>query len=212
MSPGKLPLPPEREGRARVLPLPSALHAEGGRGFALPAGTLLLKASFLFAHLFCLPELGKLLGPAVLWQGWGLGAGLPPDELSNNLHLAPLLAGTLPHLVPLQVTGRRLWKNVYDELGGSPGSTSAATCTRRHYERCGWGGSRTAPPSQGVVQEWGGLRIYYGQGWARMSTGVWGMHPAVQGSPGGQPSCRPPGQAGRGSSGCLHCPQKSARL
>ncbi|KAM8794575.1 AT-rich interactive domain-containing protein 5A [Eudromia elegans] len=33
------------------------------------------------------------------------------------------------------VTGRRLWKNVYDELGGSPGSTSAATCTRRHYER-----------------------------------------------------------------------------
>ncbi|XP_036119410.1 AT-rich interactive domain-containing protein 5A isoform X3 [Molossus molossus] len=34
-----------------------------------------------------------------------------------------------------RVTGRRLWKNVYDELGGSPGSTSAATCTRRHYER-----------------------------------------------------------------------------
>nr|XP_033805491.1 AT-rich interactive domain-containing protein 5A isoform X2 [Geotrypetes seraphini] len=33
------------------------------------------------------------------------------------------------------VTGRRLWKNVYDKLGGSPGSTSAATCTRRHYER-----------------------------------------------------------------------------
>ncbi|KAJ8400964.1 hypothetical protein AAFF_G00389210 [Aldrovandia affinis] len=33
------------------------------------------------------------------------------------------------------VTARRLWKNVYDELGGSPGSTSAATCTRRHYER-----------------------------------------------------------------------------
>ncbi|XP_041856545.1 AT-rich interactive domain-containing protein 5A [Melanotaenia boesemani] len=33
------------------------------------------------------------------------------------------------------VTDRRLWKKVYDELGGSPGSTSAATCTRRHYER-----------------------------------------------------------------------------
>nr|XP_061803957.1 AT-rich interactive domain-containing protein 5A-like [Nerophis lumbriciformis] len=33
------------------------------------------------------------------------------------------------------VTTRRLWKKVYDELGGSPGSTSAATCTRRHYER-----------------------------------------------------------------------------
>ncbi|KAL2092805.1 hypothetical protein ACEWY4_012603 [Coilia grayii] len=33
------------------------------------------------------------------------------------------------------VTARRMWKNVYDELGGSPGSTSAATCTRKHYER-----------------------------------------------------------------------------
>ncbi|XP_061673588.1 AT-rich interactive domain-containing protein 5A isoform X2 [Syngnathoides biaculeatus] len=33
------------------------------------------------------------------------------------------------------VTARRLWKKVYDQLGGSPGSTSAATCTRRHYER-----------------------------------------------------------------------------
>ncbi|XP_078285073.1 LOW QUALITY PROTEIN: AT-rich interactive domain-containing protein 5A-like [Rhinoraja longicauda] len=33
------------------------------------------------------------------------------------------------------ITTSRLWKNIYDELGGSPGSTSAATCTRRHYER-----------------------------------------------------------------------------
>ncbi|CAL8347106.1 unnamed protein product [Lota lota] len=33
------------------------------------------------------------------------------------------------------VTARRLWKSVYDDLGGSPGSTSAATCTRRHYEK-----------------------------------------------------------------------------
>ncbi|KAL0964510.1 hypothetical protein UPYG_G00324850 [Umbra pygmaea] len=33
------------------------------------------------------------------------------------------------------ITLRRQWKNVYDELGGNPGSTSAATCTRRHYER-----------------------------------------------------------------------------
>ncbi|XP_042200354.1 AT-rich interactive domain-containing protein 5A [Callorhinchus milii] len=33
------------------------------------------------------------------------------------------------------VTTNRLWKNIYDELGGNPGSTSAATCTRRHYER-----------------------------------------------------------------------------
>ncbi|TRY91866.1 hypothetical protein DNTS_017709, partial [Danionella cerebrum] len=34
-----------------------------------------------------------------------------------------------------KVTSHRLWKTVYNELGGSPGSTSAATCTRRHYER-----------------------------------------------------------------------------
>ncbi|CAF94500.1 unnamed protein product, partial [Tetraodon nigroviridis] len=34
----------------------------------------------------------------------------------------------------LQVTLDRLWKVVYNELGGCPGSTSAATCTRRHYE------------------------------------------------------------------------------
>ncbi|XP_059817076.1 AT-rich interactive domain-containing protein 5A-like isoform X2 [Hypanus sabinus] len=33
------------------------------------------------------------------------------------------------------VTTSRLWKNIYDELGGNPGSTSAATCTRRHYEK-----------------------------------------------------------------------------
>lgn len=34
-----------------------------------------------------------------------------------------------------RVTAERLWKVVYNELGGCPGSTSAATCTRRHYER-----------------------------------------------------------------------------
>ncbi|XP_043568248.1 AT-rich interactive domain-containing protein 5B isoform X2 [Chiloscyllium plagiosum] len=33
------------------------------------------------------------------------------------------------------ITARRQWKQIYDELGGNPGSTSAATCTRRHYER-----------------------------------------------------------------------------
>ncbi|KAJ7997052.1 hypothetical protein DPEC_G00224920 [Dallia pectoralis] len=34
-----------------------------------------------------------------------------------------------------KVTSQRHWKKVYNELGGCPGSTSAATCTRRHYER-----------------------------------------------------------------------------
>ncbi|XP_051961006.1 uncharacterized protein LOC127628260 [Xyrauchen texanus] len=34
-----------------------------------------------------------------------------------------------------RVTSQRMWKVVYNELGGSPGSTSAATCTRKHYER-----------------------------------------------------------------------------
>ncbi|PIK49472.1 putative AT-rich interactive domain-containing protein 5B isoform X3 [Apostichopus japonicus] len=33
------------------------------------------------------------------------------------------------------ITSQRLWKKVYIELGGNPGCTSAATCTRRHYER-----------------------------------------------------------------------------
>uniref|UniRef100_A0A8C9T6X7 ARID domain-containing protein n=1 Tax=Scleropages formosus TaxID=113540 RepID=A0A8C9T6X7_SCLFO len=34
-----------------------------------------------------------------------------------------------------QVTAHQLWKQVYNELGGNPRSTSAATCTRRHYEK-----------------------------------------------------------------------------
>lgn len=60
---------------------------------------------------------------------------LSPPPCTGNLEQRgsrwPIFSGVL------QVTGRRLWKNVYDELGGSPGSTSAATCTRRHYERYG---------------------------------------------------------------------------
>ncbi|TDH02286.1 hypothetical protein EPR50_G00171380 [Perca flavescens] len=34
-----------------------------------------------------------------------------------------------------QVTAQQLWKQVYNSLGGNPRSTSAATCTRRHYEK-----------------------------------------------------------------------------
>nr|XP_019937269.1 PREDICTED: uncharacterized protein LOC109626050 [Paralichthys olivaceus] len=34
-----------------------------------------------------------------------------------------------------QVTAQQLWKQVYNRLGGNPRSTSAATCTRRHYEK-----------------------------------------------------------------------------
>ena len=30
---------------------------------------------------------------------------------------------------------KKAWKSVYDELGGNPQNTSAATCTRRHYEK-----------------------------------------------------------------------------
>ncbi|CAG2059893.1 unnamed protein product [Timema podura] len=33
------------------------------------------------------------------------------------------------------VTTNRMWKPIYDDLGGHQGSTSAATYTRRHYER-----------------------------------------------------------------------------
>ncbi|KAM8828035.1 AT-rich interaction domain 6 [Spinachia spinachia] len=34
-----------------------------------------------------------------------------------------------------QVTTQQQWKQVYNTLGGNPRSTSAATCTRRHYEK-----------------------------------------------------------------------------
>ncbi|XP_013889488.1 AT-rich interaction domain 6 [Austrofundulus limnaeus] len=34
-----------------------------------------------------------------------------------------------------KVTSHQLWKRVYNTLGGNPRSTSAATCTRRHYEK-----------------------------------------------------------------------------
>ncbi|CAG2170350.1 unnamed protein product, partial [Oppiella nova] len=34
-----------------------------------------------------------------------------------------------------KITGNKLWKKLYDAMGGDPGSTSAATCTRRHYEK-----------------------------------------------------------------------------
>lgn len=32
-------------------------------------------------------------------------------------------------------TANRLWKSIFDELGGHHNSTSAATIMRRHYER-----------------------------------------------------------------------------
>ncbi|XP_005097517.1 AT-rich interactive domain-containing protein 5B isoform X2 [Aplysia californica] len=33
------------------------------------------------------------------------------------------------------ITTKRMWKHLYDKLGGNSSNTSAATCTRRHYER-----------------------------------------------------------------------------
>ncbi|XP_071563691.1 uncharacterized protein [Temnothorax nylanderi] len=33
------------------------------------------------------------------------------------------------------VSAGRMWKTIYDDIGGNTGSTSAATITRRHYER-----------------------------------------------------------------------------
>lgn len=50
-------------------------------------------------------------------------------------HLQDFIKLIMFLLFALQVTLDRLWKVVYNELGGCPGSTSAATCTRRHYER-----------------------------------------------------------------------------
>lgn len=34
-----------------------------------------------------------------------------------------------------QICSKRMWKVLHDKIGGNPGSTSAATCTRKHYER-----------------------------------------------------------------------------
>jgi len=34
-----------------------------------------------------------------------------------------------------QVVKKRLWKHVYDQMGGSSNYTSAATGTRRNYEK-----------------------------------------------------------------------------
>ncbi|XP_052227861.1 AT-rich interactive domain-containing protein 5B-like isoform X3 [Dreissena polymorpha] len=34
-----------------------------------------------------------------------------------------------------QISNKRMWKHLYDKLGGNSGFTSAATCTRRHYEK-----------------------------------------------------------------------------
>jgi hypothetical protein len=32
-------------------------------------------------------------------------------------------------------TQKKTWKSIYDDLGGNPSNTSAATCTRKHYEK-----------------------------------------------------------------------------
>uniref|UniRef100_A0A8C6WEG5 AT rich interactive domain 5A (MRF1-like) n=1 Tax=Neogobius melanostomus TaxID=47308 RepID=A0A8C6WEG5_9GOBI len=74
------------------------------------------------------------------------GAQTEEKSFISGLHSYMRVRGTpierIPHLGFKQsqfnfyrVTTKRLWKRVYDELGGSPGSTSAATCTRKHYER-----------------------------------------------------------------------------
>jgi hypothetical protein len=33
------------------------------------------------------------------------------------------------------VSAGRLWKTIYDDIGGNTNSTSAATVTRKHYEK-----------------------------------------------------------------------------
>lgn len=124
----------------------------------MPAATLLLKARFPLFPICSVLVLGKLLGPALgrpLGRRPGWQPGEPPptspphcwrsscktaSKWGPQAVRTPWPGGARRpclHVASLQVTGRRLWKNVYDELGGSPGSTSAATCTRRHYERYG---------------------------------------------------------------------------
>lgn len=198
-------LAPRQEDKAGspACPFPAPLPGCGEKGGpTLPAGTLLLKARFPLLRICSALVLRKLLRPAVSspWEGYlagGQARPLQPCHLCcwsscKNVFLPhPCCGGTprpegargpCPHLALLQVTGRRLWKNVYDELGGSPGSTSAATCTRRHYERYGW-----APRLWDLGLSLPGLG-QWDPGW-------------------GEKGSRPPGQdeGGRGPHGCRWC-------
>ena len=159
---------PERRKRKVPNPAPSAalLHAVGKRA-CLAHWYFAVQSSFpVFPSVLSSPcpacRESCLAGSQAAAPGrenWLAARGAPPHPLpllKKQLQNCspcphPLLpwscqdtpppgerAWSCSHVVPLQVTGRRLWKNVYDELGGSPGSTSAATCTRRHYERYGW--------------------------------------------------------------------------
>uniref|UniRef100_A0A2K5I2N9 ARID domain-containing protein n=1 Tax=Colobus angolensis palliatus TaxID=336983 RepID=A0A2K5I2N9_COLAP len=61
------------------------------------------------------------------------------------------------------ITARRQWKHIYDELGGNPGSTSAATCTRRHYERSFWSRIRPRNKENGNHTGYSTKRLHHRQ-------------------------------------------------
>ncbi|KAJ8317078.1 hypothetical protein KUTeg_004982 [Tegillarca granosa] len=60
------------------------------------------------------------------------------DEQSFLFSLHKFMKKQYPHWVLDKISTKRLWKHLYDKLGGDPSSTSAATCTRRHYEKLLW--------------------------------------------------------------------------
>ncbi|TSY69826.1 AT-rich interactive domain-containing protein 5A [Bagarius yarrelli] len=71
-----------------------------------------------------------------LYQGlciWGSVSG----ALYQGLCIRGSVSWALYHGLCIRgsVTAQQLWKKVYNILGGNPRSTSAATCTRRHYEK-----------------------------------------------------------------------------
>ena len=70
-------------------------------------------------------------------------------EFFENIFKNPFVISVMPFSVDLHqfyervqelggyqgCMSKKAWKGVYDDLGGNPQNTSAATCTRRHYER-----------------------------------------------------------------------------
>lgn len=140
-----LSLPQKEEVHSLPLLLPLGLKKTAH----FPRGLVFITVSLMDLFLYCLPcEIVRwqkeLLSKTILSVRIVLFDNTFQDRFrfglqdsSDRLLFPSCTCNDLLHFhhVIQQVTARRLWKKVYDELGGSPGSTSAATCTRRHYEK-----------------------------------------------------------------------------
>uniref|UniRef100_UPI00398F4F48 AT-rich interactive domain-containing protein 5B-like isoform X2 n=1 Tax=Pristiophorus japonicus TaxID=55135 RepID=UPI00398F4F48 len=117
---------PQPEMQCELNEAPAVLATDSGMAGTIPAGKDLTISSMGQQFLTELHQFMKERGT--------------PIERIPHLGFKQVNLSTLYKAVEKlggyeAVTTSRLWKNIYDELGGNPGSTSAATCTRRHYER-----------------------------------------------------------------------------